>query len=217
MTLEPHVSGQGLHLRACPVSDRQAVQHVSARAHHEGRRGESAVSALEEEKWNGRHFGLQVLDAPEHDVMIAGLVDALELAVDPGDHSVDDGSARGRRRPTDTGELVTATDGELTADRFLLRRQDVDAEGACLTKTFEGWGGGGGGGRAEGGGAGRKGREGGSRGTAWKPPTAIPEGRPSGITAVMTTTPVGRYPRTSRKRLSSKAVSTSMSAPTVVC
>src|SRR5919109_2876213 len=95
--------------------------------------GVAAVAAAEEHQRAALVADLELVDPPDHDVVVTGLVDRVDLAVDPRQDVVDHrGPGRRRRPPADGGELVVALAGEDPADVLLLVRQHVHAVVADL-------------------------------------------------------------------------------------
>src|SRR5262249_53497557 len=91
----------------------------------------AAVATTEEQEGSTGVAHLQVDDSAQHDPVVAGVVDPLDGAFDPGDHVVDHRRAGAPRTPTDRGELVGALAREHAAHVFLVLAEDVDAERAC--------------------------------------------------------------------------------------
>jgi hypothetical protein len=97
--------------------------------------------------------------------MIAGFVDGVQRAIDPGDHVIDDGGAIGRNAMRDACELVDSPRREGAAD--LLRGQVLELL------------------------SGKKATSGGASDTDVKDPTARPVFSPLASVVVTTQTPVG--------------------------
>ena len=69
---------------------------------------------------------------PGHQLVVAGVVDGVQLALHPGQRPVEHRRARAAHVPGHAGELVAAGDREGPAERLLGVGEDVDAEGAGL-------------------------------------------------------------------------------------
>jgi len=93
-------------------------------------RDEAAESPAVVEQWASSMpvVDVHVGHAPEYDLMITCVVYEQEVALEPGEHSVETRRSVSPGPPTDPGEFVTPRDSELPRQRFLILSQDVDAE-----------------------------------------------------------------------------------------
>ena len=122
--------------------------------------------------------------------MVACIQDLLDVAVDPGDDPVKDRRAAPAGLPAGRPYLSPPRAAKRPADVLLVVGQHIDAErpaARIFGKLVEPR-------------SGRNATRGGSSDTEVNDPTAIPTGPLSSCVAVTTTTPVGKCPRTWRKR-----------------
>src|SRR6185437_10412490 len=63
-----------------------------------------------------------------HQLVVAGVVDDAQLALHPGQRTVEEGGAGRPEVPGDPGELVATGHGEVPAQGLLVVREDVDGE-----------------------------------------------------------------------------------------
>ncbi|MEA1672820.1 hypothetical protein UAA55_05320 [Nitrospirillum sp. BR 11163] len=95
-----------------------------------GRRqpAELTIRAFVKEQGLGGMFRCQRNNQPDSDKMVAGVMDGVELAVDPGNDTVEYRQAQSRGSVLYAGKLVISRRRELPAYAFLMFAQHVNAE-----------------------------------------------------------------------------------------
>src|SRR5581483_6629837 len=91
-------------------------------------RRKAAVAALEEDQRHRGRRDIEVADRTDHGVVVAGFVDHLDVAVDPGEYTVENRRAGAGRVPGQLRELVATANRKRAAHDLLVGAEDVDAE-----------------------------------------------------------------------------------------
>src|SRR5690606_12174768 len=101
---------------------------------------EAAVAAPEEDERTPLVAHAEVEDPAEHAVVVAGVEHPVDLAVDPGQHPVEQRCAGAGGLPADADELVVVLRGEASRELLLVLGEDVHAEHAGLLDAGPGGG-----------------------------------------------------------------------------